>query len=175
MLDRFIAEHALDIGKGRKGHGHPSLDIARMIVDINVSRQEVLDSPWAAPRPSWWISCATERAGDDDGAGQDAGPQIPGQPGPCDQPQDNPVLLAADAAEAALRGFDELETTVGVARYAPLNALAILVGSQTARGGVLTQCAVEESINLALGFKGLTNYSETLSVYGTEMAFCRWG
>jgi propanediol dehydratase large subunit len=40
-----------------------------------------------------------------------------------------------------------------------------------ARGGVLTQCAVEESINLALGFKGLTNYSETLSVYGTEMAF----
>ena len=34
-----------------------------------------------------------------------------------------------------------------------------------ARGGVLTQCAVEEATNLRLGFKGLTSYSETLSVY----------
>jgi hypothetical protein len=58
-----------------------------------------------------------------------------------------------------------------VTRYAPLNALAVLVGSQTGRGGVLTQCAVEESVNLRLGFKGLTSYSETLSVYGTEDAF----
>jgi len=82
--------------------------------------------------------------------------------------KENPALLAADAAEAALRGFAEIETTVGVTRYAPLNALAILVGSQTGRGGVLTQCAVEEATNLRLGFKGLTSYSETLSVYGTE-------
>ena len=49
--------------------------------------------------------------------------------------KENPALLAADAAEAALRGFAEIETTVGVARYAPLNALAILVGSQTGRPG----------------------------------------
>ena len=34
--------------------------------------------------------------------------------------KESPALLAADAAEAARRGFDELETTVGVARYAPL-------------------------------------------------------
>ena len=45
--------------------------------------------------------------------------------------KESPALLAADAAEAARRGFDELETTVGVARYAPLNAIALLVGSQT--------------------------------------------
>ena len=49
--------------------------------------------------------------------------------------KENPALLAADAAEAARRGFDEIETTVGVARYAPLNALALLVGSQTGRPG----------------------------------------
>ena len=72
--------------------------------------------------------------------------------------KEHPALLAADAAEAALRGFAEIETTVAVARYAPFNALAILVGSQTGRGGVLTQCAVEEAINLRLGFKGLTTY-----------------
>jgi len=85
--------------------------------------------------------------------------------------KESPALLAADSAEAALRGFDEIETTIAVSRYAPLNALAILVGSQTSRGGVLTQCAVEETTNLRLGFKGLTSYSETLSVYGTENTF----
>ena len=63
--------------------------------------------------------------------------------------KENPALLAADAAEAAARGFAEVETTVGVARYAPLNAIAILVGSQTGRPGVLTQCAVEERLQPA--------------------------
>jgi propanediol dehydratase large subunit len=85
--------------------------------------------------------------------------------------REHPALLAADAAEAALRGFAEIETTVGVARYAPFSALAILVGSQTGRGGVLTQCAVEESLGLELAMKGLTSYAETLSVYGTEGTF----
>ena len=71
----------------------------------------------------------------------------------------------------ALRGFAEVETTVRVARHAPFNALCILVGTQTGRGGVLTQCAVEEALGLKLAMKGLTTYAETLSVYGTERAF----
>ena len=85
--------------------------------------------------------------------------------------KENPALLAADAAEAAARGFAELETTVGVSRYAPLNAIAILVGSQTGRPGVMTQCAVEERRNLQLAIQGLVTYAETLSVYGTEPVF----
>jgi propanediol dehydratase large subunit len=85
--------------------------------------------------------------------------------------KESPALLAADAAEAARRGFDELETTVGVARYAPLNAVALLVGSQTGRPGVMTQCAVEERRNLELAIRGLVTYAETLSVYGTERVF----
>jgi propanediol dehydratase large subunit len=85
--------------------------------------------------------------------------------------RENPALLAADAAEAVARGFAELETTVGVARYAPLNALAVLIGSATGRGAALTQCAVEESLGLRLALLGLTTYAETLSVYGTERAF----
>ena len=80
-------------------------------------------------------------------------------------------MLAADAAEAVERGFSELETTVGVSRYAPLNALALLIGSQTGRGTALTQCAVEEALSLQLALLGLTTYAETLSVYGTEKAF----
>jgi propanediol dehydratase large subunit len=85
--------------------------------------------------------------------------------------KESPALLAADAAEAARRGFAELETTVGVARYAPLNAIALLVGSQTGRSGVMTQCAVEERRNLELAIRGLVTYAETLSVYGTEPVF----
>jgi propanediol dehydratase large subunit len=84
---------------------------------------------------------------------------------------EHPALLAADAAEAALRGFAEEETTVAVSRSAPFNALAILVGSQAGRGGVLTQCAVEEAMSLKLAMKGLTSYAETLSVYGTDSTF----
>ena len=85
--------------------------------------------------------------------------------------KENPALLAADAAEAAARGFAEVETTVGVSRYAPLNALAVLVGAQTGRPGVMTQCAVEERLNLRLAIQGLVTYAETLSVYGTEPVF----
>ena len=85
--------------------------------------------------------------------------------------KESPALLAADAAEASARGFAELETTVGVARYAPLNAISLLVGSQTGRPGVMTQCAVEERRNLELAIDGLVTYAETLSVYGTEQVF----
>ena len=85
--------------------------------------------------------------------------------------RDHPALLAAAAAEAGLRGFAEVETTVGVAGLAPLNAVAILIGSQVGRPGVLTQAAVEEGINLRLAMKGLVSYAETLSVYGDEESF----
>ena len=85
--------------------------------------------------------------------------------------KESPALLAADAAEGARRGFAEIETTVGVARYAPLNAISLLIGAQTGRPGVMTQCAVEERRNLELAIRGLVTYAETLSVYGTEPVF----
>jgi propanediol dehydratase large subunit/glycerol dehydratase large subunit len=85
--------------------------------------------------------------------------------------KDNPVQIAADAAEGSFRGFDEMETTVGIARYAPFNALSIMIGAQVGRPGVMTQCAVEEATELEIGMRGLTNYAETVSVYGTEPVF----
>ncbi|WP_232233091.1 propanediol/glycerol family dehydratase large subunit, partial [Sedimentibacter sp. B4] len=85
--------------------------------------------------------------------------------------KDHPVQIAADAAEAALRGFAELETTVGIVRYAPFNAIALMVGAQVGRPGILTQCAVEEATELELGMRGFTAYAETVSVYGTEAVF----
>jgi len=97
--------------------------------------------------------------------------RVPGNQAHVTNLKENPALLAADAAEAAARGFAEMETTVGVARYAPLNAIALLVGSQAGRPGVMTQCAVEERRNLELAIRGLVTYAETLSVYGTESVF----
>ena len=60
---------------------------------------------------------------------------------------------------------------MGVARYAPLSSIALLIGSQAGRPGVLTQCSAEEATELELGIRGLTTYAETLSVYGTEKVF----
>jgi len=84
---------------------------------------------------------------------------------------DHPLLLAADAASAVALGFRELETTVPLLRDAPLNAVALLVGGQVPAPGALTQCAVEERLELELGMRGLTTYAETVSVYGTEQVF----
>ena len=86
--------------------------------------------------------------------------------------KENPALLAADAAEAAARGFAEVETTVGVSRYAPLNAIAILVGSQT--GPARRAHAVRgrgAAATCGSAIQGLVTYAETLSVYGTEAVF----
>jgi propanediol dehydratase large subunit len=84
---------------------------------------------------------------------------------------DDPLLLAADAATAAAFGFRELETTVPVAADAPSNAVAVSIGAAVGSPGVLVQCSVEESAELALGMRGLVSYAETVSLYGTEQIF----
>ena len=84
---------------------------------------------------------------------------------------DDPLLLAADAATAVAYGFREVETTVPVNADAPSNALAVLIGSQVGSGGALTQCSIEEALELELGLRGLTTYAETVSLYGTEKVF----
>jgi len=172
MLDRFIVTHSLDLDVAAEAMTTPSRDIARMLVDIDVSREDVLRLTRGCTaaklvdivRPmnvlEMMLALTKMRVR-----------RTPANQAHVTNRKEHPALLAADAAEAALRGFAEVETTVGVSRYAPLNALAILVGSQIGRGGVLTQCSVEEATNLRLGFRGLTTYSETLSVYGTERAF----
>ncbi|MBK9943263.1 MAG: propanediol/glycerol family dehydratase large subunit [Kouleothrix sp.] len=172
LIDHFIADHALDLVMAGEAMATPSIEIARMLADINVPREAVLRlARGCTPaklveiiRPmnvlELMIGLAKMRVR-----------RAPANQAHVTNKREHPALLAADAAEAALRGFAEVETTVGVARFAPFNALAILVGTQAGRGGVLTQCSVEESLGLRLAMKGLTTYAETLSVYGTEHTF----
>ena len=79
--------------------------------------------------------------------------------------------MAADAATAVAFGFDEVETTMRVARNSWSNALACAVGASVGRWGTLFQCSSEEAEELKIGMAGFTSYAETVSVYGTERSF----
>jgi propanediol dehydratase large subunit len=172
LLDRFIVHYAIDLAHAAKSMRLDSLAIAHMLTDVNVPRRDLIRILGGCTPAKlveivshlnvveMMIALQKMRAR-----------RAPANQAHVTNWKEHPALLAADAAEAAWRGFAEEETTVRVARNAPLTAMAVLIGSQTGRGGVLTQCAVEEAVNLRLAIKGLTTYAETLSVYGTVPAF----
>jgi propanediol dehydratase large subunit len=171
-LDHFIARYGIDLEVARDAAELDDVEIARSLVDVDVPRAELvrLSRGLTPARLAHVIGML------DPVELMFALKKLRARRAPANQAhvtnrKENPALLAADAAEAAARGFAELETTVGVSRYAPLNAIALLVGSQTGRSGVMTQCAVEERLNLRLAIQGLVTYAETLSVYGTEAVF----
>ncbi|TML61777.1 MAG: propanediol dehydratase, partial [Actinobacteria bacterium] len=171
-IDHFIASHGLDLDVTAEAMALDDAELAHRLVDVNVSREELvrLGRGLTPARLARVVSLL------DPVEMMFALKKLRARRAPANQAhvtnlKENPALLAADAAEAAARGFAEIETTVGVSRYAPLNAMAILVGSQTGRPGVLTQCAIEERRSLQLAIQGITTYAETLSVYGTEPVF----
>lgn len=172
LLDYWIADYAIELSNAEKVMAMDSKKIAHMLVDINVPRAQMVEitkslTPAKAVEVighmnvlELMMALTKMRAR-----------KTPSNQCHVTNLKDNMIQIAADAAEAALRGFDEQETTVGIARYAPFNALALLVGAQVGRPGILTQCAVEEATELILGMRGLTAYAETVSVYGTEQVF----
>ncbi len=172
VIDRFVVAHGLDLEIAAEAMALDDLTLARMLVDVAVPRDELVRlarglTPAKLARViglldpvELMLALKKLRAR-----------RFPSNQAHVTNLKESPALLAADAAEAARRGFAEIETTVGVARYAPLNAISLLIGSQTGRPGVMTQCAVEERRNLELAFRGLVSYAETLSVYGTEPVF----
>ena len=172
FIDQFIADYAINIELAERSMSVPALDIARMIVDIHVSRKEILTlisgiTPARMTEVINHLNVVELMMGMQKMRAR----KTPGNQAHIPNLKDDPVQIAADAAEGALRGFAEEETTMGVARYAPLSSIALLIGSQAGRPGVLTQCSAEEATELELGIRGLTTYAETLSVYGTEKVF----
>ncbi len=172
LLDYFIADHAIVLDKAEEAMKVDSLEMARKLCDINVSRKDILDLTL-----SMTPGKLTEILGKMTvlemmmGVTKMRARISPSNQAHVTNVKDNMIQIAADAAEGALRGFDEEETTVGIARYAPFNAMGILIGSQCGRPGLLTQCAVEEATELMIGMRGFTAYAETISVYGTEPVF----
>lgn len=172
MIDTWIADHCIDTSVAEQAMAIDSEEFARRLVDIQVPRAEIVRLSVGMTPAKILDVLKKMNVVELMMAMQKLRPRrTPSNQGHVTNLKDTPTLLAADAAEAAFRGFSELETTVGVGRYAPMNALSILVGSQTGRPGVLTQCAVEEALELTMGMRGLTAYAETVSVYGTEQVF----
>ena len=171
-IDTFIANYGINIEKANEVMAMDSKKIANMLCDPNVSRKELVQlttamTPAKAVQVLGYMNVVEMMM---------AMQKMRARKTPMNQChvtniKDNPAQIAADGAEAALRGFPEQETTVGIARYAPFNAISLLVGAQVGRPGILTQCSVEEATELLLGMRGLTAYAETVSVYGTEPVF----
>ncbi|MDT2848488.1 propanediol/glycerol family dehydratase large subunit [Vagococcus carniphilus] len=172
LIDSYIATYGISLDKAEEVMSIPSDELARKITDPTVSREEIVDLTTSATPAKineilgymnvveMMMAVQKMRAR-----------KRPATQSHVTNLRDNPVQIAADAAEGALRGFDEQETTVAVARYAPFNAISIMIGSQIGRPGVLTQCSLEEATELDLGMRGFTAYAETISVYGTEQVF----
>ncbi|HFI2473010.1 propanediol/glycerol family dehydratase large subunit [Streptococcus sp. 32226D021BW] len=172
LIDQFIANYGIDLAHAEEVVKMDSKEIANMILTPSVPRSEIVKLT-KAMTPAKIVEVVShmnvveimmavqKMRTRKQTATQSHVTNV----------NDNPVQIAADAAEGALRGFAEQETTVAVARYAPFNALGIMIGSQVGRPGVLTQCALEEATELDLGMRGFTAYAETISVYGTEDVF----
>lgn len=172
LIDHFIAKYGVDLSRAEEVMQMDSVKLANMLCDPNVSREKIVLLT-TAMTPAKIVEVVSQMNVVEMMMSMQKmrSRRTPTTQAHVTNLRDNPVQIAADAAEAAIRGFDEQETTVAVVRYAPFNALSLLVGSQTGRGGVLTQCSLEEATELELGMRGLTCYAETISVYGTEPVF----
>ncbi len=153
LLDYFIADYGIVIENVEKVMAMDSLEIARKLVDINVSRDEILKitlslTPAKVAEVMGKMSVLEMMMA----VNKMRARKTPSNQCHVTNIKDNPVQIAADAAEASLRGFAEEETTVAVTRYAPFNAISLLVGSQVGRPGILTQCSVEEAEASLRGF-----------------------
>jgi propanediol dehydratase large subunit len=171
-LDDFIAKRGIDLEVAEEAMAMSNIAIARAAADPAISRNEVvrivagitpakLAQVVALLKPVEMLIAITKMRVR----------RTPSIQAHVTNQLDDPLLLAADAAMAVAYGFRELETTVPVLADAPSNAIALLIGSQVGAPGALTQCSIEEALELRLGLRGLTTYAETVSLYGTEQTF----
>ncbi|MEI8057176.1 MAG: propanediol/glycerol family dehydratase large subunit [Actinomycetes bacterium] len=172
IVDSFIAAHGIDIDSSAQAMALDDVEFARLLVDVNVTRAEIvrlaagatpakLAQVLALLRPAELVIAMTKMRAR----------RTPSNQAHVTNRSDDPLLLAADAATAAAFGFREIETTVPVLGDAPSNAVAVSIGSAVGAAGVLVQCSVEEALELELGMAGLVSYAETVSLYGTEQIF----
>lgn len=172
LIDHFIARYGIELDRAEEVSKMDPIEIAQKLVNPNVPKKEIVElttsmTPGKAVEVLNVMNVVEMMMAQQK---MRARRTVANQAHNTNT-QDNPVLLAADGAEGALRGFAEMESTTAVARSAPLNAMSTFVGTQVGRPGVLTQCASEEAKELDMGIRGLNSYAETISVYGTEDVF----
>ena len=172
LIDAFIAARGLDAAVAEEANALGDVAFARLIVDPNVPRADVVRlAAGATPEKLARVVALLRPVELQMAISKLRVRRTPSNQAHVTNRLDDPLLLAADAATAVAYGFREVETTVPVNADAPSNALAVLIGSQVGAAGALTQCSVEEALELDLGLRGLTTYAETVSLYGTEKVF----
>jgi propanediol dehydratase large subunit len=172
LIDAFIAARGIDVSVAEEANALDDVAFARLIVDPGVPRAEVVRlAAGATPEKLARVVALLRPVELQMAVAKMRVRKTPSNQAHVCNRLDDPLLLAADAATAVAYGFREVETTVPVNADAPSNALAVLIGSQVGAGGALTQCSVEEALELELGLRGLTTYAETVSLYGTEKVF----
>jgi len=172
IVDLFIARHHIDLAVAEEAMAMPSAEVARMLVDMNVPRAELVRlAHGMTPAKLADVVAQLSAVEITFAYNKMRSRRAPGNQGHVTNAKDDPLQLAADAATAVAFGFDEIETTMRVARNAWSNAVACAVGAAVGRWGTLFQCSSEEAEELQIGMAGFTSYAETVSVYGTERAF----
>lgn len=172
MIDTFIARYHLDPEVVPEAMAMASLQIARMLVDMHVPR-EVLVRLARGLTPAKLADVVGQLSSLEIAFAYSKmrARRTPGNQAHVTNAKDDPLQMAADAATAVALGFDEIETTMRVARNAWSNSVACAVGAAVGRWGTLFQCSSEEAEELKIGMAGFTSYAETVSVYGTEKSF----
>src|SRR5665647_1254472 len=172
IVDAYIAVHGIDTSVALEANGLSDLEFARLAVDPATPREEVVRlARGATPAKLARVVALLRPVELQMAVAKMRTRRTPSVQAHVTNMLDDPLLLAADAATAVAFGFRELETTVPVLGDASSNALALLIGSQVGAPGALTQCSIEEALELELGLRGLTTYAETVSLYGTEQVF----
>lgn len=172
MIDRFIARHHIDIGVAPEAMAMDSREVARMLVDMNAPRKTLVRlAHGMTPAKLAEVVSHLNALEIAFAYSKMRARKTPGNQGHVTNAKDDPLQLAADAATAVAFGFDEIETTMRVARNAWSNAVACAVGAAVGRWGTLFQCSSEEAEELKIAMAGFTSYAETVSVYGTEKTF----
>jgi propanediol dehydratase large subunit len=172
MIDVFIARYHIDPDVAPEAMAMPSTEVARMLVDMNVPRSELVRLAHGMT-PAKLADVVSQLSSLEIAFayGKMRARKTPGNQAHVTNAKDDPLQMAADAATAVAFGFDEIETTMRVARNAWSNAVACAVGASVGRWGTLFQCSSEEAEELKIGMAGFTSYAETVSVYGTEKSF----
>ena len=172
LIDAFIAARGLDLEVAEEANALDDVAFARLIADPAAPRADVVRlAAGATPEKLARVVARLRPVELQMAISKLRVRRTPSNQAHVTNRLDDPLLLAADAATAVAYGFREVETTVPVNADAPSNALAVLIGSQVGAAGALTQCSVEEALELDLGLRGLTTYAETVSLYGTEKVF----
>ena len=172
IIDAFIARYHLDPDIMPEAMAIPSDQLARMLVDMNVPRAELVRlARGLTPAKLADVVSRLNALEISFAYSKMRARKTPGNQAHVTNAKDDPLQMSADAAIAVALGFDEIETTMRVSRNAWSNAMACAVGASVGRWGTLFQCSSEEAEELKIAMAGFTSYAETVSVYGTERSF----